>query len=133
MPSTRLSNAVTATQTNLGNDKAVADCAVRKAASVAKHAAAAAATAAGSGSSDADAAGSTSPKYVDRAAARREAFAQPEHPVGDKKRKFEGPPPREPAAPARPANQAIEESNVGSKMLEKMVSVRLVWVACFPE
>lgn len=106
-------------QTNLANPKAVSDSAVRKAASVAKNAAAAAAAAdPAAGESDA----SSTPKYIDRAAARREALGQPDHPAPEKKRRFEGPPPREPPAPPRPANVAIEETNVGSKMLEKMVS-----------
>lgn len=89
---------------------------MRKATSVAKNAAAAAAATAETSTS--------APQYVDRAAARREAFNQPDHPKHQqKKRKFEGPAPPAPA-PVEPnrASVAIEESNVGSKMLEKMVS-----------
>lgn len=68
---------------------------------------------------------SEAPKYVDRAAARREAFNQPEQPTregykkkivinttGEAKNK---------AVPVVDARDGIEESNVGSKMLEKMV------------
>lgn len=97
----------------------MAECAARKAASVAKHAAA---------SSTTSTATSNAPQYVDRAAARREALGQPDHPVHQKKRKFEGPaPPAQKVEQPNRANVEIEESNVGSKMLEKMVSFH-----CFP-
>ncbi|ORY84110.1 hypothetical protein BCR35DRAFT_324803 [Leucosporidium creatinivorum] len=103
-------------KTNLANPTTVADSAARKAASVAKHAAAAASTSTSTSTST-----SNGPQYVDRAAARREALGQPDHPVHQKKRKFEGPAPPAPKVeqPNR-ANVEIEESNVGSKMLEKM-------------
>lgn len=86
----------------------MAECAVRKTAATTKNAAAVAA------SLDTDA-----PKYVDRAAARREAFHQTDKPKNEKRKKFEGPPP--PAVTEQPNKDGIEESNVGSKMLEKMV------------
>ncbi|KAH9441915.1 hypothetical protein Pst134EA_032074 [Puccinia striiformis f. sp. tritici] len=62
-------------------------------------------------------------KYTDRAAARREAFGQPDAPNADKheakKARFEpAPPPALP--PAQPDKDGIQATNVGSKMLEKM-------------
>ncbi|KAL7339517.1 RNA-directed RNA polymerase 2 [Rhodotorula toruloides] len=92
-------------------------CATRKAASVKKHTAAAASSAASTSSSDS----SSKPKYVDRAAARREALGAsdgPEHGQG-KKRKFDGPEPPKPLPPG-PNKDGLEESNAGRKMLEKM-------------
>ncbi|CDR40319.1 RHTO0S05e01420g1_1 [Rhodotorula toruloides] len=104
-------------KTNLGNADALAACATRKAASVKKHTAAAASSAASTSSSDS----SSKPKYVDRAAARREALGAsdgPEHGQG-KKRKFDGPEPPKPLPPG-PNKDGLEESNAGRKMLEKM-------------
>ncbi|GAA6048600.1 hypothetical protein JCM3770_002049 [Rhodotorula araucariae] len=93
--------------TNLANPSAVAASATRKAASLAKHAAVAA---------------PAKPKYVDRAAARREVHGATEDgPAGPgaKKRKFDGPEPPLPAGEA-PNKDGLEESNAGRKMLEKM-------------
>lgn len=67
---------------------------------------------------------SSKPKYVDRAAARREALGPSdglEHGQG-KKRKFDGPEPPKPLPPG-PNKDGLEEGNAGRKMLEKMVRV----------
>ncbi|CAE6525450.1 unnamed protein product [Rhizoctonia solani] len=73
------------------------------------------------------AAGGEKPKYRDRAAERRVALRQPDHPMpepgqgqADKKRKWaEGPPP--PALPPPPPVQpGKDENNVGNKLLKKM-------------
>ncbi|BGP25076.1 hypothetical protein JCM10295v2_003996 [Rhodotorula toruloides] len=89
-------------------------CATRKAASIKKHTAAAASASTSSNSF-------SKPKYVDRAAARREALGASdgtEHGQG-KKRKFDGPEPSKPLPPG-PNKDGLEESNAGRKMLEKM-------------
>ncbi|CUA72458.1 hypothetical protein RSOLAG22IIIB_01127 [Rhizoctonia solani] len=69
------------------------------------------------------------PKYRDRAAERRVALRQPDHPMpepgqgqgqGDKKRKWaEGPPPPAPP-PAPPVQPGKDDNNVGNKLLKKM-------------
>ncbi|CAE6462435.1 unnamed protein product [Rhizoctonia solani] len=67
------------------------------------------------------------PKYRDRAAERRVALRQPDHPMpepgqaqGDKKRKWaEGPPPPAPPPPP-PVQPGKDENNVGNKLLKKM-------------
>lgn len=63
------------------------------------------------------------PKYTDRAAARREAYGQPDAPDADKheakKARYE-PAPQPILAPAQPDKDGIQATNVGSKMLEKM-------------
>ncbi|CEL52198.1 RNA-binding protein 5-A OS=Xenopus laevis GN=rbm5-a PE=2 SV=1 [Rhizoctonia solani AG-1 IB] len=65
------------------------------------------------------------PKYRDRAAERRVALRQPDHPMpepsqSDKKRKWaEGPPPAAPP-PAPPVQPAKDDTNVGNKLLKKM-------------
>ncbi|CAE6432359.1 unnamed protein product [Rhizoctonia solani] len=65
------------------------------------------------------------PKYRDRAAERRVALRQPDHPMpepgqGDKKRKWaEGPPPPAPAPPP-PVQPGKDDNNVGNKLLKKM-------------
>ncbi|GAA5999860.1 hypothetical protein JCM10207_005943 [Rhodosporidiobolus poonsookiae] len=103
--------------TNLTDADILATCATRKAASLKKHAAAAAAATAASTSSAAD----TKPKYVDRAAARREALGQSEHPEtgnGKGKKKFEAP--ERAKLPEQPNKDGLDESNAGRKMLEKM-------------
>lgn len=104
-------------QTNLANPEAVAASSARKFASLKKHAGA-------SPSPSAAPAPAAKPKYVDRAAARRDVHgAIEEGPVGGagaKKRKFDGPEPPAPA-PAAPNKDGLEESNAGRKMLEKMV------------
>jgi hypothetical protein len=102
-------------QTNLANPETVATCATRKAASIKKHAAAAAAAAAPSATVD------LKPKYVDRAAARREALGQndEDHGGGKGKKKFAAPV-KEPS-PDPPNQDGLEVSNAGRKMLEKMV------------
>ncbi|GEM09998.1 RNA-directed RNA polymerase 2 [Rhodotorula toruloides] len=100
--------------TNLDNTEALAACATRKAASIKKHTAAAASASTSSNSF-------SKPKYVDRAAARREALGASdgtEHGQG-KKRKFDGPEPSKPLPPG-PNKDGLEESNAGRKMLEKM-------------
>lgn len=61
------------------------------------------------------------PKYVDRAAARREQFGQPEHPVREGYKKAVQV--ERSVVAEQPNKNGIEESNVGSKMLEKMVSL----------
>ena len=64
------------------------------------------------------------PKYVDRAAARRETHGQPDHPVPEAKRRklvADGPPPPAPP-PVQPNKNGLDAFNVGAKMLEKMVS-----------
>lgn len=69
------------------------------------------------------ASGSTKPKYVDRAAARRVALGvsdELQHGQNTKKRKLEGPEPPKPE-PVAPNKDGLEESNAGRKMLEKMV------------
>ncbi|GAA5945160.1 hypothetical protein JCM3775_004875 [Rhodotorula graminis] len=100
--------------TNLTNADTVAASTARKFASLKKHAASPSPTAA---------AAPTKPKYVDRAAARRDVHgAIDEGPVagpGGKKRKFDGPEPPAPA-PAAPNKDGLEQSNAGRKMLEKM-------------
>ncbi|MBW0469041.1 hypothetical protein O181_008756 [Austropuccinia psidii MF-1] len=62
-------------------------------------------------------------KYTDRAAARREAYGQPDAPNADKheakKARYE-PAPAPVLPPAQPDKDGIQETNVGSKMLEKM-------------
>ncbi|GAA6023535.1 hypothetical protein JCM8202_002669 [Rhodotorula sphaerocarpa] len=86
-------------------------CTTRKAAAAKKYAA----------MSDA-ASGSTKPKYVDRAAARRVALGvsdELQHGQNTKKRKLEGPEPPKPE-PVAPNKDGLEESNAGRKMLEKM-------------
>ena len=73
------------------------------------------------------------PKYVDRAAARREAFNQPHKPkearwqppwkLQQQQQAASAPPPPPPPPPTvQPNKDGIQESNVGSKLLEKMVS-----------
>ncbi|GAA5896834.1 hypothetical protein JCM8208_007103 [Rhodotorula glutinis] len=100
--------------TNLANADTVTASTARKAASLKKHAAS---------PSPAAAASQAKPKYVDRAAARRDVHgAIDEGPVAGssgKKRKFDGPEPPAPA-PAAPNKDGLEESNAGRKMLEKM-------------
>ncbi|KAJ1310172.1 hypothetical protein OPQ81_006916 [Rhizoctonia solani] len=65
------------------------------------------------------------PKYRDRAAERRVALRQPDHPMpelgqADKKRKWaEGPPPPAPP-PAPPVQPGKDDNNVGNKLLKKM-------------
>jgi hypothetical protein len=99
-------------QTNLANSQTVLDALARKLASLAS----------------AVAGPSTEPAYVDRAAARREAFNQPEKPQiastsNNKRRKTtQEPQPVAAAPPKKDGRTAIEEDNVGAKMLEKMVS-----------
>ncbi|SCZ88460.1 BZ3500_MvSof-1268-A1-R1_Chr2-1g04424 [Microbotryum saponariae] len=95
--------------TNLSDSALVSRATTMKADNIAKRAAVA---------SKADAA--KSPQYIDRAAARREHFHQPEKPEREtrEKKKFEGPPPREELV--QPNNDGIQDTNVGSKMLEKM-------------
>ncbi|KAI5481851.1 RNA-binding protein [Pseudohyphozyma bogoriensis] len=98
----------TTTDTNLANSTTVAEAKQRKVNSLQKHAAAAAAA-------------DSAPKYIDRAAARREAFNQPDHPVPEsKKRKAIEDPAPPPPPPVQPNKNGIEETNVGAKMLEKM-------------
>ncbi|GAA5820695.1 hypothetical protein JCM11251_003115 [Rhodosporidiobolus azoricus] len=98
--------------TNLTQPETVAVALTRKAASSKKHAVAASAAAAEA----------SKPKYVDRAAARREALGQSDlpDPLGGKgKKKFEAPPMREEVeAPSK--NTLEDEGNAGRKMLEKM-------------
>ncbi|GAA5865778.1 hypothetical protein JCM8547_002774 [Rhodosporidiobolus lusitaniae] len=100
--------------TNLANPEVVAASATRKAASLKKHAAA-------SPAATATTVGDMRPKYVDRAAARREALGQSDHPEAKKggKKKFDGP--EASAVTKEPVkNQLEEENNAGRKMLEKM-------------
>ncbi|KAA1121129.1 hypothetical protein PGTUg99_016329 [Puccinia graminis f. sp. tritici] len=111
-------------KTNLQNEKLKKIARAKKAASLAKklnnpgaavpapNAATTSATAEGSGA-----------KYTDRAAARREAYGQPDAPNADKheakKARYEPAP--APAVPAaQPDKEGIQATNVGSKMLEKM-------------
>ncbi|GAA5857770.1 hypothetical protein JCM1840_000901 [Sporobolomyces johnsonii] len=102
------------TMTNLANPETVAACAARKAASLKKHAAST------SSSNSAATVSTQQPKYVDRAAARRETYSQPDHPEPPQKRKkFEAPEAPKPA-PEAPNKDGLEESNAGLKMLEKM-------------
>ncbi|KAK4047161.1 hypothetical protein OIV83_005613 [Microbotryomycetes sp. JL201] len=106
-------------KSNLANPKAVSTGAARKAAAVAKRKTAQAST---SDEHSTDVAQAL-PKYVDRAAQRREALGQSDHPgmTDSKKRKFDGPaPPSQPSSVPKKTTEAIEESNVGSKMLAKM-------------
>ncbi|ELU44516.1 G-patch domain-containing protein [Rhizoctonia solani AG-1 IA] len=69
--------------------------------------------------------GADKPKYRDRAAERRVALRQPDHPIPeasqtDKKRKWaEGPPPPAPP-PAPPVQPGKDDNNVGNKLLKKM-------------
>ena len=99
-------------QTNLANSTTVTEATVRKVASLSKH------VAGKSGTSTP----SPAPQYVDRAAARRQAFNQPNHPVRESKRaKMNEVPAPTPAPLEQPHKNGIEESNVGAKMLEKMV------------
>ncbi|GAA6039432.1 hypothetical protein JCM8097_009543 [Rhodosporidiobolus ruineniae] len=101
---------------NLANPDTVAASSKRKAANIKKHAASSASPAPSSAASDA-----TKPKYVDRAAARREALGQSDHPEdgrGGKKKKFDGP--EAPKPVEQPNKDGLEESNAGRKMLEKM-------------
>ncbi|KAM0791595.1 hypothetical protein ACM66B_006038 [Microbotryomycetes sp. NB124-2] len=118
-------------KSNLDNPKAVATGAARKAAAVAKRRSNKQATASGSTSATStpaaeDKTNDSTPKYVDRAAQRREALGQSDHPASgsdSKKRKFDGPLPvssQGPSSVAKKTTEAIEESNVGSKMLAKM-------------
>ncbi|CAE6491534.1 unnamed protein product [Rhizoctonia solani] len=67
------------------------------------------------------------PKYRDRAAERRVALRQPDHPMpelgqgqSDKKRKWAEGPPLPPPPPPPPVQPAKDESNVGNKLLKKM-------------
>ncbi|GAA5902601.1 hypothetical protein JCM6882_009329 [Rhodosporidiobolus microsporus] len=102
--------------TNLTNSEMVATAATRKAASIKKHAAAAAAAS----SSAAEA--SAKPKYVDRAAARREALGQSDLPDphgGKGKKRFDAPQ-AEAAVEAPSQNTLEDEENAGRKLLEKM-------------
>lgn len=104
----------------------VAACATRKADKLKKHAAAAAAA-----SASTEPAAPHKPKYVDRAAARREALGQDDsHGPGGagagKKRKFDGPEKEEKAVVVPPNQNGLEESNAGRKMLEKMVRVAVL-------
>ncbi|GJN90911.1 hypothetical protein Rhopal_003925-T1 [Rhodotorula paludigena] len=105
--------------TNLAKPDVVAACATRKADKLKKHAAAAAASA------STEPAAPSKPKYVDRAAARREALGQDDsHGLGGagagKKRKFDGPEKEDKAVVVPPNQNGLEESNAGRKMLEKM-------------
>ncbi|GAA5937958.1 hypothetical protein JCM1841_005036 [Sporobolomyces salmonicolor] len=103
-----------ASRTNLNSPETVAACATRKAASLKKHAAST------SASISATNASAQQPKYVDRAAARRETYSQPDHPEPPQKRKkFDAPETPKPA-PEAPNKGGLEESNAGLKMLEKM-------------
>lgn len=103
-------------QTNLTNPTTVSDAIQRKAAKINA-----------TSSSNTVAAGSSPPKYVDRAAARREALGQPEHPSQDRKRKLGADPSlitttMAPSVPDQVNKSGIDPlSNVGAKMLEKMV------------
>ncbi|GAA5843611.1 hypothetical protein JCM9279_000807 [Rhodotorula babjevae] len=115
-PSASTAATAPANLTNLANPDVVAASTARKVASLKKHAASPSPAAAA-------ASAPTKPKYVDRAAARRDVHgAIDEGPVGGagaKKRKFDGPEPPAPA-PAAPNKDGLEESNAGRKMLEKM-------------
>ena len=110
-------------QTNLASKTTVAEATLRKAAA---QALALAASFPHSTSTDPAPAA-----YVDRSAKRREAFNQPETPKvsssstrSSSKRSLPAPPP--PPVVIRPNQDGIEASNVGSKMLEKMVSRLLI-------
>lgn len=109
-------------QTNLANPETVATCTTRKAASLKKHAAAATAAAAAVAAAATSTTSTTDskPKYVDRAAARREALGQNDADHGGKGKKKGAIPVREPS-PEQPNQDGLEESNAGRKMLEKMV------------
>ncbi|SCV72033.1 BQ2448_4727 [Microbotryum intermedium] len=98
--------------TNLSDPALVSRATTMKADNLAKRAAAA--------SSAAKVDAPETPRYIDRAAARREHFHQPDKPERESKEKkrFEGPPPREELV--QPNNEGIQDTNVGSKMLEKM-------------
>ncbi|BGP16678.1 hypothetical protein JCM10213v2_004680 [Rhodosporidiobolus nylandii] len=99
---------------NLANPTAVATAATKVAEARKKHAAASPAPSASADSK---------PKYVDRAAARREALGQSDHPdakgANGGRKKIEGPEPPAKVGEA-PNKDGLEESNAGRKMLEKM-------------
>ncbi|GAA5967740.1 hypothetical protein JCM11641_005751 [Rhodosporidiobolus odoratus] len=102
----------TLSSTNLANPEAVAISATRKATDLKKQAAATTAAAA-------SATAASKPKYVDRAAARREALGESDEPVrGKGKKRFEAP--EAPKPVEQPNKDGLEESNKGLKMLEKM-------------
>ncbi|PLW17265.1 hypothetical protein PCANC_11638 [Puccinia coronata f. sp. avenae] len=117
-------------KTNLQNDKLKKVARAKKAANLAKKANAAAPSIGGgttttttTATATATATAEKSVKYTDRAAARREAYGQPDAPNADKheakKARYEpAPPPALP--PAQPDKDGIQATNVGSKMLEKM-------------
>ncbi|KAM0752948.1 hypothetical protein T439DRAFT_378702 [Meredithblackwellia eburnea MCA 4105] len=99
-------------KTNLANEKLVELAKTKKAERV---------SGTGGGGASTSGPASATPKYVDRAAARREAFNQPDHPMPDpKRRKVDNLPPPPPPPPVQPNKNGIEGSNVGAKMLEKM-------------
>ncbi|WAR59263.1 hypothetical protein PtB15_10B605 [Puccinia triticina] len=111
-------------KTNLQNDKLKKAARAKKAVNLAKKStnSGTTATAPNAAATAATAEGSA-PKYTDRAAARREAYGQPDAPNADKheakKARYEPAP--APAVPtAQPDKDGIQATNVGSKMLEKM-------------
>jgi len=108
-------------KTNLQNDKLKKIARAKKAASLAKKSSNSITVA--NASSTTTTTAEKSVKYTDRAAARREAYGQPDAPNADKheakKARYEPAPPA--AVPAaQPDKDGIQATNVGSKMLEKM-------------
>lgn len=102
-------------QTNLEKPEVLAACSTRKTAARKKHSLSPSSTPSTSTSTE-------QPKYVDRAAARRSAYNQSDHPEPPSKRKkFEAPEAPTPVAEA-PNKDGLEETNTGMKMLEKMVN-----------
>ncbi|GAA5979661.1 hypothetical protein JCM5350_003801 [Sporobolomyces pararoseus] len=99
--------------TNLEKPEAISACEIRKTVARNKHAASAASNSTSSSSTE-------QPKYVDRAAVRRQTYNQSDHPEPPtKKKKFDAPEPRAPT-PEAPNKDGLEETNAGMKMLEKM-------------
>lgn len=117
----RHSNLSNLHKTNLQNDKLKKIARAKKAASLAKKSSNSITVA--NGNSTITTTAEKSVKYTDRAAARREAYGQPDAPNADKheakKVRYEPAPPA--AVPAaQPDKDGIQANNVGSKMLEKM-------------